>query len=450
MAGFIDLVRSGAWVTRERVRLVAGVLIAAGLIGGAYLIGTSDGRNDRFGRPLGTDFSNVYAAGTYVLDGKAAAPFDPAQQYAREQAIFGKDTPIYGWHYPPFFLGLAALLALMPYGLALALWQGVTLALYLWAIRAILLIPPPPTGEGDQRSWPGGGASNAGDVTPPGALRTPPSPSRGGIKQDWLLLTLAFPAVFINLGHGHNGFLTAALFAGGLVALDRRPVAAGMLFGLLAYKPQLGLLIPLALAAGGYWRTFISAAATVAALAAAVSAAFGPEVWQAFLASTHFTRTVILEQGDTGWHKIQSMFSLVRMWGGGVPLAYALQIAVTLFVAAALAWLWRRRVRFALKAAALVIGTILATPYSLDYDLVLLAPAIAFLVADGFARGFAPYEKTLLALLWLMPLVARTLAQGALIPFAVPLMLLVFVFMLRRAMAEISTVQADGVLNSRP
>ena len=108
------------------------------MLGAGFLIATSNGLNDRFGRPLGTDFSNVYAAGSYVLDGEPAAPFDPARQFAREQAIFGQATQFYGWHYPPFFLGLAGLLATMPYWLALIAWQGVTLLLYLLAMRAIV------------------------------------------------------------------------------------------------------------------------------------------------------------------------------------------------------------------------------------------------------------------------------------------------------------------------
>ena len=90
----------------------------------AYLAATSNGLNDAQGRPLGTDFSNVYAAGTYVLEGQPQAPFDPATQYAREQAIFGAATPFYGWHYPPFFLFVAAALALLPYVPALLAWQG--------------------------------------------------------------------------------------------------------------------------------------------------------------------------------------------------------------------------------------------------------------------------------------------------------------------------------------
>lgn len=411
MAGWIEVLGTGAWLTRARMRLVAFALLAATLIGAGFLVATSDGLNDRLGRPLGTDFSNVYAAGRSVLDGHPEAAFDPPAQYAREQAIFGPATQFYGWHYPPFFLGPAAALALMPYALALALWQGVTLVLYLVSIRAIL-------------------ASFS------------PSPLRGGIGNLWLLLALAFPAVFINLGHGQNGFLTAAVLTAGLLTLDRRPLLAGILFGCLAYKPQFGLLIPLVLAASGRWRSFVAAAATVALLALAATLAFGPQVWSAFFASTGFTRAVVLEAGDTGWHKIQSVFAWVRMWGGPVALAYAAQGAVSLAIAAVLAWLWRSDAAAALKYAALLIGTVLATPYSLDYDLMLLAPAIAFLAADGFSRGFVPWEKTMLAALWLVPLVARSVAQVTFVPLAVPLMLMAFALVVK--LSRLSPAAADN------
>jgi len=450
MTGLLDNLRSGAWVSRERMRLVAGMLLVAGLLGAVFLAATSDGLNDRFNRPLGTDFSNVYAAGTYVLDGQPAAPFDPPRQYAREQAIFGATTPFFGWHYPPFFLGLAALMATMPYVLSLLLWQAVTFVLYLLAIRAVLLVSPL-KGEGvaARSAVTGGVASPSGEDLPPSQLRWPRSPvSGGGISELWLLLAAAYPAVFVNLGHGHNGFLTAALLAAALVLIDRRPILSGILFACLAYKPQFGLLIPLVLAASGRWRVFASAAISVGLMAAAVTLAFGTQVWTAFLASTHFTRTVVLEQGDTGWQKIQSVFSIVRMWGGGVPLAYAVQGATTLAVAVALAVLWRSRAAFPLKAAALAIGCILATPYSLDYDLMLVAPAIACLAAYGLTRGFAPYEKSALALLWIVPLIARTFAQATLIPLAVPTMTLVFVLVLHRAIAETGLaahVRADCV-----
>lgn len=416
MGAMLDAVRSGDWLTRERMRLVAFGLLIAFAAGLAWLAATANGLNDAWGRPLGTDFSNVYAAGTLVLDGQPQAPFDPALQYAREQAIFGAETPFYGWHYPPFFLVIAAALALMPYKLALLVWQASTLALYLLALRAIV-------GNPDSRVQ-------------------LPSPDEGGGSPPtqfdplWLVLALAFPAVFINLGHGHNGFLTAALVGAALVCLDRRPLLAGVLIGLIAYKPQLGILFPLVLAATGRWRSFAAAAATIAALALITTLAFGVSVWDAFLASTHFTRIIVLEAGETGWHKIQSVFSLVRMWDGPVALAYAAQSAVTVMLAVALVWLWRAQVDFSLKAAALIIAALLATPYSLDYDMTALAPAIAFLAVHGLHHGFAPYEKTALAALWIAPLVTRNIAQAILVPVGVLAMAAMLGLVLYRAAQE--------------
>jgi alpha-1,2-mannosyltransferase len=394
--------RSGEWLTRERIRMVAVAVLIASAAGFLYLVVTATGGVDLQGRPIGTDFSNVYAAGTYVLEGNFQAPFDSVQQYAREQAILGAATQFYGWHYPPYFLFVAAALAWMPYGLALFVWQAITLGLYLLAIRAIL-----------RAFAPQGGATSSADPL-------------------WLLLALAFPAVLINVGHGHNGFLTAALLGGGLVILDRRPLVAGILFGLMAYKPQFGLMIPIALAAGGYWRTFIAAAATAVMLTVVTTLVFGVQVWHAFFVGAEFTRTVVLEQGDTGWHKIQSIFSWARMWGAPVPLAYTIQGAATLVFAMATAWLWHGKAPYPLKAAGLCLAAILATPYTLDYDMMVLAPAIAFLAADGMARGFGPWEKTALAALWLVPLVARTFPQVTLIPLGVPAMLAMFVLLLRR------------------
>ena len=166
-----DMLRSGAWLTRERTRLAAAALLVASVAGLLYLAVTANGLIDLQGRPLGTDFCNVYAAGSYVLDGDPEAPFDPVRQHAREQRIFGEATPFYGWHYPPFFLFVAAALALMPYGVALAVWQAVTLGLYLLTIRAILS-PPRVRGEGrDEGASPPGSESRQRPLTRIAALR---------------------------------------------------------------------------------------------------------------------------------------------------------------------------------------------------------------------------------------------------------------------------------------
>ena len=105
--------------------------------------------------------------------------------------------------------------------------------------------------------------------------------------------------------------------------LPRRPILSGILFGLLAYKPQFGLLIPVALLVAGQWRAMIAAGLTVIALTAAATLAFGTDIWWAFAASTETSRKLLLEQGDVGFEKLQSVFAAIRLWGGGVPLAYA-------------------------------------------------------------------------------------------------------------------------------
>jgi alpha-1,2-mannosyltransferase len=424
MRGLLEILRSGDWLTRERTRLIAFATLFGSIIALGTVIATSQNNLDWRGHPIGTDFANVYAAGALVLEGRPDAPFDPAQHHARQRQIFGDSAPFYGWHYPPFFLFIATGLALMPYGLALAVWLVVTFSLYLMSIRTILLF------RDNQPNAP--------------AVQQPLDPL-------WLLFAAAFPAVLVNAGHGQNGFLTAALIGGGLVLLDRRPAMAGILFGLLSYKPQFGLMIPLFLAVTHRWRAIAAAAPTVAALVVASTLAFGPQVWNAFLSSTEFSRVVVLEAGETGWHKIQSVFSWIRMWGGPIGLAYALQVAVVLVLAFMLVRLWRSDRPYPLKAAALIIASLLSTPYALDYDMMALAPAIAFLTVDGWQRGFGPGQKTALALLWMVPVVARSGANLTLVPIGVWTMMAVLILALRDHAADgLSPVVAQpGRTNSR-
>jgi len=398
----IEALCSGDWLTRARVRRWGLAVLIAGTGGLAYLVASAHGIIDFRNRPLGTDFAGFYAAGTLVINGDVAAPYDVTRLHAGEQAIFGADAPLYSFSYPPFFLLIAATLARLPYALALALWQGVSLALYLLGLRAVLRTGRAADAETD-------------------------------LARDrlWVLLALGFPGVFVNLAHGQNGLLTAALIAGALALLQPRPIVAGVLFGFLTYKPQFGPMIPLALIAGGYWRTVAAAVMTVALLVLATLSAFGPEAWRAFIASTEFMRTVLLESGAGGWHKMQSVFSWTRMWGGSVALAYAMQAIVMVALGATLVWRWRAAVPFELKAAALCLAIPLAAPHSFDYDLMVLAPAIAFFAVHGATHGFGPSTKTTLAVLWIMPAFARQIVGATLIPLAVPAMLAAYALALR-------------------
>jgi hypothetical protein len=242
--------------------------------------------------------------------------------------------------------------------------------------------------------------------------------------------------VFVNVGHGQNGFLTAALLGGALQILDRKPWLAGLLIGLLAYKPQFGVLIPVALLASQRWSTIIAAGVTIAALVAIRFASLGDGVWHAFIDSMNFTQTVVLEQGGTGWEKIQSAFSAARNWGADIRTAYAIQTALGVMLATTIAWLWHSEAAFELKASALATASLLATPYVLDYDLVVLAVALAFLARHGFTRGFRDYEISLLAAAWIVPLLSRGVAGATGIPLGLLVMLALYGFTLKRALRD--------------
>jgi alpha-1,2-mannosyltransferase len=417
-------IRTGEWITKERIVVYSAILLVVGFAAIGWMLATADGAVDFKRRPIGTDYSNVYSAGKWVLEGRPEAPFSPPLQHQMEKRVFGGDTPFYGWHYPPVFLGLAALLATMPYLVSLFVWQLSTLILYLGVVRAIVHDPMP-----------------VPKTTLPVFKRMGLVEKKGGRLPFWLLPAIAFPAVFVNIGHGHNGFLTAALIGGGLLLIDRKPVIAGILIGLLCYKPQFGVMIPLVLAASGRWHVFLAASATVIAVCALTWLGFGSQTWIAFRESLEFTRTVVLEQGDTGFHKIQSPFAAVRLWGGPVWLAYAAQVAAAGTVAVMLAMLWRSRAAFALKAAALLAGALLATPYLLDYDLVVMGPAIAFFAAHGLQRGFQPYEKTLLAFVWVAPLVTRALAENFYLPLGLIALILLFGLAIRRSAYDLAAAQ---------
>jgi alpha-1,2-mannosyltransferase len=395
--------RSGRWLTADRARAYSVILLAFYAIAVIGWIALSGGMIDRNGKPIGTDFASFYAAGSLALEGHAAAIYDMAAHYAREQQIFGAAIPYYGWLYPPIFLLVAVPLALLPYAVALIVWQGASFALYLAVIAAILA-----------------------------KLRR----ENGAIARLWLPVAASFPAIFVNLGHGQNGFLTAGLLGAALLSLPRRPLLSGILFGLLAYKPQFGLLIPIALLAAGQWRAMISAGATVMALMAAATLAFGTDVWWTFAASTETSRKLLLEQGDVGFEKLQSVFAAIRLWGGGVPLAYLVQGAASFAAIGGVAWMWRTSGDRDLKAALLMIATLLASPHALDYDLTILGPAIAFFVASSGSNGFRDFDISLLAAAWITPLFARGIAGLTGIPLGLIAIVVLYALTIRHAMRD--------------
>jgi len=277
----------------------------------------------------------------------------------------------------------------MPYLLALFVWQAATLLPFAWLMRRF---------TGRPEAW---------------------------------LFVLAAPVTLICIMHGHNGFLTALLLAGGLMLLEKRPFAAGLLLGCLVYKPQFALVLPLLLLVLWNWRAIAGAAVSSVTLIATTLAMWGWPVWQAFLDSLPLTRSIVIEQGRTGWEKIMSPFSAVRSWGGSVELAYAVQGIATVGAIAATLWL-ARKARPDLRNAAVTAAVLISTPYVLDYDFVVLLAGIAFLWRDAERHGWLDWEKSALALVWIAPLVARSLAAATLFPLGLLTAILVLALAVRR------------------
>jgi hypothetical protein len=404
----VQALASGEWLTRERVVRIAAISGLGTIAILAWLAVFSHGTLDALGRPLGTDFSDVWAAGHMALDGRAAHAWVWKDHFAVQQAVHHKaDVDFYGWHYPPPFLLVAAALATLRYIPALILWQLATLAPFTWLMTR--LVP----------------------------------------RRETVLLTLAAPVTMICLTHGHNGFLTALLLGGGLMLLDRKPVIAGLLFGCLIYKPQFALILPPLMLATRSWRAIGGAILSAGLLIGLTLAIWGWPVWQAFFESLQLTRHVVIEQGATGWQKIMSPFAAIRMWGGGIPLAYAVQMAATIAAVAAVVWMsWTRKAP-ELRNALVCAAVLTATPYVLDYDYVVLLPAIAFLWIDSQRHGFLPWDKSLMALVWIAPLFARSIAQFTFVPLGLASAIIVAVIAIRRAMLRASPSRHSHAASGR-
>jgi hypothetical protein len=212
--------------------------------------------------------------------------------------------------------------------------------------------------------------------------------------------------------------------------LERRPVTAGICFGCLAYKPHLGLLLPTALAAGGYWRTFAAAAATVVVLVLASFALFGTETWAGFLGQMAVSRHLLeIPHQPNRW---PTVFGAVRILGGTLALAYAAQVISSALALVAVALVWRRPGPIETKSAVLVVATFLATPYAWDYDTAILIFAAAWLAREGMRTGFLPWERIAIVALLILPLLTIAVVELTGIPLGPVVLWLVLIVLVRR------------------
>jgi alpha-1,2-mannosyltransferase len=362
--------RSGAWLDRRRVRTGAAILLALQFAGFVFIVAGTHGWIVPLGGPTTTDFVSFYSAGALADAGTPALAYDPAAHLGAEERVVGAGIEYQFFNYPPVFMLLCAALATLPYLMAFIVFEVATLFFYLLVASRVL------------------------------ADRSATA----------VIALLAFPLVFWNIGLGQNGFLTAGLFGAASLFVDRQPVVAGIFFGALCYKPQFGVLVPLALAAAGQWRAFAAAGASAACFVLASLALLGAATWQGFVASLS-AAPAMYESGRILFAGMANPFGAARLLGAGLPLAYGLQAAASLGAASVVVVVWHRRLSLPTRAATLASAALVAAPLALLYDLMLGTIAAAWLIRDRNSPAAAPWEKIALAALFLLVLDGRSLAE---------------------------------------
>jgi hypothetical protein len=340
---------------------------------------------------VGRDFMNFWMYGQAATSAEPGRFYDPAIYNAHLGSILGRDHPGLNWSYPPSIMLLAAPFGLIGYFPALLAWSLLGIAVFI-----------------------------------PVALRY----ARGAGIAGWKILipVVISPAAGFCLISGQSSFFTAALLIGAFFCLDRRPVIAGILIGLLTLKPQLGLLFPVMLIASGRWRVFAVAAVMSLGLAAGTAAIFGPQVWADFVTKGLPVQNVVLADPHlVATPFYPTVFMNIRGLGAPYGVALAGQLVFSAFALGAVAWAFHRKrdadphVLFVL----FLTCSISFSPYLLAYDVLPATFAAVILLATG---KLDPPGRRLMQLLYWLP--ALQLAFGlfhlpgpALIPPAVALYL---------------------------
>lgn len=386
-----------AWRPGERktVYLGAFVLAVCGLVFTVYMRKAWDEyRAQTPGHPPNYgDFLALWSYATALADHPPAELYNSSLLHGRQVALGLDPNGTNPFPYPPTFMLLIWPLSLLPYDAAFAVWMAGTMALFVWSIWAT-------------------------------CSRSPVS----------LLLAIAAPASATAIAGGQSGFLAAALMVAGLRLAPTCPVISGMLIGLLAFKPQLGLLVPVGFAAAGLWSALTASCAAIAALALVATVAFGWEVWPAWVSMLP-TYNKAFDHAETVMKIRPTVMANLAMLGCPLAVARAVQGMVSIGVAV-IVWRCFRRGADHLAVAALLVGTFLATPHAFVYDLPAVTAALVLFIEARLKTTavFAGWEILILIQAMIFP-VLMVLAPIR-FPLSAICLMLVFVMIVRTQARE--------------
>ncbi len=404
------------WLNRERLVVYPGAVALMFVCFIVYALVQAEIGMNMAGNPLGYDFVQFWSVSHIGLHEHPALAYDVSHLTAVEKGFVPTLDGILPWRYPPTFYLLVLPFSLLPMQISLAVFVLVTLAFYVWTFCRVIQ-----DGRSDL-SW----------VTTPRAV----------------LCLAAFGPAWFNLLGGQTGFLTASLAAGALLCLERRPILAGVLIGLLCIKPHLAVLFPVCLIAIRAWRAFFAAAITVIVFTLLSVGVLGADTVGAFFRGLSEAGQ-LLAAGQSPLTKMPSVFVSLRMLHVPPPLAYSVHGVVAIVVAWTVWRVWRHCSDARLRNAALVTGSFFISPYVFDYDMSWLAFALAWFALYGMERGWRRFEREVLVLFWAGTLFIALLAQQT-VTHTVPLMLGALLWMIHRRAAEqvLSSDLPSGNLSS--
>ena len=353
---------------RPPSRLCLGVV---GLVCGLYGLFAAGVYITYFSGHFAHDWMVYYGAARAFIDGNLPLVLDGDRFTAHLNQTFASRLPqtlsFHPWLYPPPFLFILVPFGFLPFDAACA---GFLLTTFLLLVLVL---------------W---------RTTGPGF-------------RPWLhsLSLLLAPATGFTIGSGQNSFLTAALLVGGFGLLRRHPAFAGALLGLLTYKPQFWLLVPIALTAARQWRAFASAVIAAAAMALLSVAVLGIEPWRVWIGwMIHPPAEAYGAWLVAGRLQGESLYTNLVLLGAPHALANLGQLIGLIVAAACVWWTYRRAVPADLQLALLLAATMLAAPHVGPYDAVLLVVAVTILFARGVEEGFRAGELVVLVLVWMVQL----------------------------------------------
>lgn len=378
-----------SWPTTSRLRAHGTVLALC--LWSVYLWNiTSPGLLDRSGNLKGTDFLHFYTLGSLALNHQGADLYNiRAQSEVAVQHVPAAAGIRYLPLYPPQVSLLFAPLARLSYSRALIFWLALNALIYGLCSYAIW------------RACPG--------------LRN--------YRSTVLILALAFPAFWHLIVWGQTSALALALFVLAFFALRaQRELLAGLAFGCLVFKPQLGLAAAIVFLFTFRWKVITGA--LLAAIAEFMLAAlyYGPAPLREWI---HVLLNVphllpFLEPKPYQTHCLRTFWSMLIPWP---EFSFSLYVATALLVSALTIACWRSPMPLSLRYSALLLSTVLLAPHLTVYDLVILAPAF-LLLSDSIATQTGATTSSLEFLLYFtfwLPLLAP-LARWTHLQLSVPVM----------------------------